>query len=502
MYEDRWPQFDELFEHAQSLGATEQAVFLTNECGEDHGLRKMLESLLGVSLEEQDRIQSTIDDAIVAMSSAMPDSTVTLDSGLAARTLSPMATLYGRYQVVEVIGEGGMGQAFKAYDPFFKKMVAIKIIKSGDEHKPETRQRFQQEMKLLAEVRGHPNIVRILNVSDPSENTPPYMVMEFVEGASLKKVMDSAQFGLFEALRYATGVATALEAIHSHGIIHRDIKPSNVIITDTGGVKLLDFGIGRFMDPNLNLFSTILGSPGTPGWMEPERNSGSLGDARSDIYVFGILLQKMLDVGIAQGDADQTVQNAALAIAEICTRRDPEHRYEHIRDVNRLLNDLLRQKGEPLNPSLGVTATQLSSVAGRWTGWLRRPTPKRDLPNRFHFELYVVEHGNQSVSGVVLYTGWRGLKAVSSGADVNTFGPGGDPSPEGSSIQWNATFKTHVHHGNSSGGEQPEVAEEYFWKATVEIRHGRPVMQVTITRRSEESRIFLKGDLALRYPQN
>ncbi len=198
--------------------------------------------------------------------------------------------LDNRYEILEVIGTGGMAVVYKARCRLLNRFVAIKILKDEYAKDADFRRRFHTESQAVAML-SHQNIVSVYDVNR-SDNIE-YMVMELVEGVTLKDYMDRK--GLLspdEVLHFAPQIAKALEHAHSRGIIHRDIKPQNIIILRDGSLKVTDFGIARFaQSERQTLTDEALGSV---HYVSPEQAKGSAIDARSDIYSFGVVMYEML----------------------------------------------------------------------------------------------------------------------------------------------------------------------------------------------------------------
>ena len=194
-----------------------------------------------------------------------------------------------RYEILEVIGTGGMAVVYKALDHRLNRLVAIKILKdefSGDD---EFRRRFRAEGEAVAML-SHPNIVQVYDVS--SSDTANYLVMELINGISLKQYMEvKGVLNWKETLHFAMQIAKGLEHAHSRGIVHRDIKPHNVMGLKDGSVKVIDFGIARVMSKSNTLTKEALGSV---HYISPEQAKGGYTDSRSDIYSLSVVMYEMM----------------------------------------------------------------------------------------------------------------------------------------------------------------------------------------------------------------
>ena len=194
-----------------------------------------------------------------------------------------------RYEILEVIGTGGMAVVYKALDHRLNRPVAIKILKdefSGDD---EFRRRFRAEGEAVAML-SHPNIVQVYDVS--SSDTANYLVMELIDGISLKQYMEvKGVLNWKETLHFALQIAKGLEHAHSRGIVHRDIKPHNVMVLKDGSVKVMDFGIARVMSKSNTLTKEALGSV---HYISPEQAKGGYTDSRSDIYSLSVVMYEMM----------------------------------------------------------------------------------------------------------------------------------------------------------------------------------------------------------------
>ena len=218
--------------------------------------------------------------------------------------------LDNRYEILEVIGTGGMAVVYKARCHRLNRLVAIKILKEDTTQDEELRRRFHAESQAVAML-SHPNIVSVFDVSRSSD--ADYIVMELIDGLTLKQYMQ--QKGVLnwrEALHFAIQVAKALEHAHSRGIVHRDIKPHNIMVLKDGSVKVADFGIARITSSSNTLTREALGSV---HYISPEQAKGGRVDERTDIYSLGVVLYEML-TGRPPFDGESPVSIAIQHISE------------------------------------------------------------------------------------------------------------------------------------------------------------------------------------------
>ncbi len=197
--------------------------------------------------------------------------------------------LDNRYEILEVIGMGGMAVVYKAHCHRLNRLVAIKVLKDEYSQDAEFRRRFHAESQAVAML-SHPNIMSVFDVSHSSDRD--YIVMELIDGITLKQYMEQKiQLSWREALHFSSQIAKALEHAHSRGIIHRDIKPHNIMILKDGSVKVADFGIARITSAQSTLTREALGSV---HYISPEQARGSRVDERSDLYSLGVVMYEML----------------------------------------------------------------------------------------------------------------------------------------------------------------------------------------------------------------
>ncbi len=206
----------------------------------------------------------------------------------------------GRYTLGSLIGRGGMADVYEGTDTILGRKVAIKLLKADLAADPSYESRFREEAQASARM-AHPTIVRVYDTGEESsidengtERRTPYIVMEYVRGTLLRDLMHERKLGTPEAIGYAEGILTALEFSHKAGIIHRDIKSANVMITDTGLVKVMDFGIARAMSEGSATQAHTTGIVGTAQYFSPEQARGESVDARTDLYSTGVVLYEML----------------------------------------------------------------------------------------------------------------------------------------------------------------------------------------------------------------
>ena len=216
--------------------------------------------------------------------------------------------LDNRYEILEVIGTGGMAVVYKARCHRLNRLVAIKILKDEYARDDEFRRRFHAEGEAVAML-GHPNIVQVYDVS--STESANFIVMELIDGISLKQYMESkGVLNWKETLHFAMQIAKGLEHAHSRGIVHRDIKPHNVMVLKNGSVKVMDFGIARVMNKSNTLTKEALGSV---HYISPEQAKGGYTDNRSDLYSLGVVMYEMM-TGRPPYDGESAV---AVAIQHI-----------------------------------------------------------------------------------------------------------------------------------------------------------------------------------------
>ncbi|HYK18101.1 MAG TPA: protein kinase [Bryobacteraceae bacterium] len=293
--------------------------------------------------------------------------------------------IIGHYQLLERLGAGGMGEIYKAEDTRLHRIVAIKLLSPLIAADPERRKRFLQEAQ-AASALNHPNIITVYDII--SDGDTQCIVMEYVAGKTLRDSIPAGGLAVPQALQYAVQMASALATAHSAMIIHRDLKPSNVMITPSNLVKILDFGLAKWIDPapatgeeatidhaQLTREGSIIG---TVSYMSPEQAEGKRVDARSDIFAFGSVLYEMLTGRRAfEGTSGISTLSAILrddvrpmceAAPEVpplleqivlrCLQKNPDSRWPGMKQLESALSNLQRQ----LDPA-GQFAPPLSTMA-------------------------------------------------------------------------------------------------------------------------------------------
>ncbi len=233
--------------------------------------------------------------------------------------------LAGRYEIREMIGRGGMAEVHLGYDRRLSRIIAIKLLRSDIAGDPTFQARFRREAQSAAAL-NHPSIVSVYDSGEEQVTTPngavrsvPYIVMEYVEGHTVREFLGEGEaVPIPEAVEIVTGVLDALEYSHRAGIIHRDIKPGNIMLTSTGAVKVMDFGIARAVEDSAATVTQTHAVVGTAQYLSPEQARGEVVDARSDLYSTGCLLYELL-TGKPPFTGD-----SAVAIA-----------YQHVREIPR-----------------------------------------------------------------------------------------------------------------------------------------------------------------------
>lgn len=299
----------------------------------------------------------------------------------------------GKYDLIEIVGRGAMGEVYKAQDPLIGRLVALKTITSGLAGRPDLLERFQLEARSAGTMQ-HPNIVTVFELGQ--EGQTPFIAMEFLEGESLENLIERRPaLTVPHKLSHIVPVCRALDYAHKRGIVHRDIKPANVMITKDGRVKVVDFGIARLMDSPTTQTSGLIG---TICYMSPQQIAGEPADARSDIWAVGAMLYELLTfkrpfdgtnhaalmMNIASADVlPAPVKNfvadcgpALEALVSKMLAKDTSKRYQSMEHV---LRDL-----EPIGRRLLQRTTTATVVAGQDLAAAKTYAGARSAPQSGH----------------------------------------------------------------------------------------------------------------------
>ena len=316
------------------------------------------------------------------------------------------------YEIIEQLGEGGMGVVYKARDTRLNRFVALKVLPHDKVADAERKRRFIQEAQ-AASALNHANIVTIYDIDQ--DGGVDFIAMEYVAGKTLDRLIPKSGLRLAEVLKYAIQIANALARAHAAGIIHRDIKPGNIMVTPEGGVKVLDFGLAKLTERSDedDATATTHAAPitdegsivGTVAYMAPEQAEGLKVDARSDIFSFGVVLYEMATGRQAfRGDTKMSTLAAVLRqeaaplrevaadaprdlekIVSRCLRKDPNRRFQNMSDVAVALDELKEESESgklettpaparhvTVTPRLAMVALAVVAIAAGAAWWLIR----------------------------------------------------------------------------------------------------------------------------------
>ena len=367
MTPERWQQIDQLFKAALACAPAQREQFLADKCAGDETLRLEVESLLSSLDEAEGFIEAPAGD-------------------LAAELLGTQRSTYEpgqqnqNYRIVRQLGSGGMGEVYLAEDIRLKRKVALKILPPHFTVNPDRVRRFEREAYAASSL-NHPNIVTIYEIGQ--SNTTHFIATEFVDGETLREHISRQRITVDEVLNIGTQIASALQAAHQAGIVHRDIKPENIMLRRDGIVKVLDFGLAKLGQEEIEVLSEAPTNPmvhtnpgvvmGTVGYMSPEQARAADVDARTDIWSLGVVMYEM--VSGRRAFVGETPSQTIVSIIELepvplsintevprelqqiitkCLVKNRGLRYQRVAD---LLSDLKRLKQRlEVDAAIGVTA--------------------------------------------------------------------------------------------------------------------------------------------------
>ncbi|MBA2305552.1 MAG: serine/threonine-protein kinase, partial [Acidobacteria bacterium] len=283
-------------------------------------------------------------------------------------------TRIGSFEIVDLLGAGGMGAVYRAYDPRLRRQVAIKVLPPTVAGDADRLQRFEREALAVARL-AHPNILAIHDIG--THEGSPYLVTELLEGETLRQKMAGQPLSIRRAVEYASQIARGLAAAHEHGIVHRDIKPDNLFITRDGRLKILDFGLAKLTDADAvtdadaaTLTVRGLGVLGTASYMSPEQARGAGADHRADLFSLGVVLYEMLS-GVSPFRRGSSAETMTAVIREEvpefsspsvcppplnrilrhCLEKNPAERFQTARDLVFDLEALSDPASVPVRPA-------------------------------------------------------------------------------------------------------------------------------------------------------
>ena len=292
----------EIVEAALERDASTRAAFLDEACGGDRPLREEADSLLSYNEKATDFIESP---AYVEAAGALAAETGELEPG----------DLLGEYEIISLLGEGGMGEVYFAEDRTLHRRVAIKLVKGGF-GRANLLRHFQREERILAGL-THPNIARLYG-ADVSEKGVPYFVMEYVDGERVDSYCERHRLTIPQRLQLFRKICAAVSYAHQHLVIHRDLKPSNIRVTPEGEPKLLDFGIAKMLDEETALPEQTMTLAGvmTPDYASPEQVRGESMTTASDVYSLGVVLYELLTGAKPYRTKSRRIDEISRAVTE------------------------------------------------------------------------------------------------------------------------------------------------------------------------------------------
>jgi serine/threonine protein kinase/predicted Zn-dependent protease len=347
MTPERWQRVDEIFQAAIELKAEERPDFVDSACSGDEELRREVESL--ISADEQGL--SVVDEpAFQAAAGLLVTDEPELSEGQSI----------GHFEIIGLIGRGGMGEVYLAKDLLLNRRVALKLLPAEYTKNQDRLRRFQQEAQ-SASALNHPNILTIYELGQVNEQQ--FIATEFIEGETLRQRLKHAPLTLPETIDIAIQIGSALSTAHNAGIIHRDIKPENIMLRRDGYVKVLDFGLAKLAKQHEPTTQTPVADSvdissglmmGTVRYMSPEQAQGHAVDRRSDIFSFGVVLYEMV-MGCPpfEGKSDELI--AAILKQEPSLANLPE-------GIRQLIGKALRKKKEERYQTMHEMVLALRSI--------------------------------------------------------------------------------------------------------------------------------------------
>lgn len=368
---ERWRQVKQIFQAAVELPGDERGAYLANACADDPSLRAEIESLISA----HERPGSFMDTPLFDLAEE-PAANPLIGKSL------------GHYRILELLGRGGVGEVYKAKDTVLGRDVAIKVLSSDFSSNQDRLHRFAQEAR-AASALSHPNIITIHEFGQADGFH--FIVSEFIEGETLRRLMASRRMDESAILEAATQIASALNAAHEAGIVHRDIKPENIMARPDGLIKVLDFGLAKLIEPRpiglgandteastLDWGRTGAGVVmGTINYMSPEQARGLVVDARSDIFSLGVVLYEM-----TTGQSPFARATVADVIASILEKEPPpltEFAPEASEAMEAVIRKALRKDRKERYQTVGELLADLKSLKSGEAIIQPAPTKRKTL---------------------------------------------------------------------------------------------------------------------------
>ena len=439
MTPERWARVRELICEALDRQPSERAAYLERACANDCELRSQVESLIAAS-----------------------ESSGGLPSSIIPTRRLPAGTVIDHFEILSLLGAGGMGEVYRARDQQLKRDVAIKLLPAGLCFNRERQQRFEQEARAAAAL-NHPNILGIYQLG--WHESQPYIVAELLEGQTLREALKHGALPLPKVIDYGLQIAHGLTVAHDKGIIHRDLKPENIFITKTGQLKILDFGLAKLRpgadEETRTRQDTDAGViVGTLAYMSPEQVRGQTVDQRSDMFSLGAILYEILANRRAfEGKTGADLTAAILheepkplrelvpsvpweleRVIARCLRKDPERRLRSVADLAVALQELkeesdsghlatapfTRRKSRSKIATLWIAIGAIVAIMSAVGIWLRTHQPPQTVFHVVPITTYPGTEKDPSLSpdGTQVAFSWNGPAQLKFHIYVKMIGPG------------------------------------------------------------------------------
>jgi len=376
----RWQKIEALYHSALGVEASKRSAWLLKACEHDEILKFEVQSLL----ESEETADSFMEEPLFG-----------LGMSVLTRERDELAgTKIGRYEVIEILGHGGMGEVYLAHDLRLSRRIALKLLPASITEDQDRVLRFEREARAASAI-SHPNVAHIYEIGESDGRH--YIAMEYVSGRTLRQLLREKPLDFKTALDIAIQLATALSAAHRGGVIHRDIKPENVIMSDDGYVKVLDFGLAKPVDTasttDDNLLSSLHTEPqvlmGTAHYMSPEQVRRERVDLRTDLWSLGVVLYEMLTgrrpfqgqsfseviISIIEKEPEfdsNQFSPAVQAILQNALQKQATNRYQ---TADEFLKDLQQLRQDPGSNQTGSTPAPSTSS--------NDPVRSKTVPQRF-----------------------------------------------------------------------------------------------------------------------